>query len=205
MWKKEDSSEDTPSPRREASRGDDRPARSAGGAQTATIGRSIRIRGEVSGDEDLIIQGHVDGTVSLKEHTVTVGPDGNVKADITGRVVTVEGSVEGNLTADEQVILRGTAQVVGDITAPRVVLEDGVRFRGGVDMGEVGSRDASPSTRTSKSASAGTGDRSSSSGSTGASSSASGSADSSGGSSGASGSSPGSSSASGEKKAGVGS
>lgn len=198
MWKKEDSSEDTPSPRREASRAADHPARSSGGAQTATIGRSIRIRGEVSGDEDLVIQGHVDGTITLKEHTVTVGADGNVKADITARIVTVEGSVEGNLTADEQVVLRGTAQVVGDITAPRVVLEDGVRFRGGVDMGEVGSRDVSSSPRASRSPSVAAGSPSASgstdSGSTGASSSDSGSADSSG-----------ASSSSGGKKAGVGS
>jgi cytoskeletal protein CcmA (bactofilin family) len=67
---------------------------------------------------------------------VTVGPDGEVHASIVGRVVMVEGKVEGNITADEQVILRSSASVQGDITAPRVVLEDGARFRGGVDMGD---------------------------------------------------------------------
>jgi cytoskeletal protein CcmA (bactofilin family) len=102
----------------------------------ATIGRSIRIKGEVSGDEDLLIQGRVEGSVNLKQHSITVGPDGDVKATIVGRLVTIEGSVEGNLTADEQVILRSSASVKGDIVAPRVVLEDGARFRGGVDMGE---------------------------------------------------------------------
>lgn len=106
----------------------------------ATIGRSITIRGEVTGDEDLLIQGRVDGSVNLKQHTVTVGADGEVKANVIGRVVTVEGSVEGNLTADEQVILRSSAQVEGDIAAPRVVLEDGARFRGGVDMGGASGR-----------------------------------------------------------------
>jgi cytoskeletal protein CcmA (bactofilin family) len=103
--------------------------------ERATIGRSITIRGEVSGDEDLLIQGQVDGSVDLKQQAVTVGREGKVKANITGRMVTVEGEVEGNLKADDQVILRSSAKVQGDITAPRVVLEDGATFRGGIDMG----------------------------------------------------------------------
>ena len=109
---------------------------SAASSDVATIGRSITIRGEVSGDEDLLIQGRVDGSVDLRAHAVTVGSDGDVKASIVGRIVTVQGRVEGNITAEEQVILRHSAWVQGDITAPRVVLEDGARFRGGVDMGE---------------------------------------------------------------------
>jgi cytoskeletal protein CcmA (bactofilin family) len=111
-------------------------------SERATIGRSITIRGEVTGDEDLLIQGRVDGSVDLKQHSVTVGREGEVKANITARVVTVEGKVEGNLSADEQVILRASATVQGDITAPRVVLEDGARFRGGVDMGEAAKKSA---------------------------------------------------------------
>lgn len=104
--------------------------------ERATIGKSITIRGEVTGDEDLLIQGRIDGSVNLKQHAVTVGREGHVKADIFGRVITVEGQVEGNLTAEEQVVLRGSGALQGNITAPRVVLEDGARFRGGVDMGE---------------------------------------------------------------------
>jgi cytoskeletal protein CcmA (bactofilin family) len=65
-----------------------------------------------------------------------VGADGEVKASIVGRVVVVEGSVEGNIRSEEQVVLRSSARVQGDITSPRLVLEDGARFRGGVDMGE---------------------------------------------------------------------
>ena len=91
----------------------------------------------MSGDEDLLIQGKVEGSVHLKQHSITVGPDGEVKASIVGRVITVEGRVEGNLTAEEQVVLEGSARVQGDIAAPRLVLEDGSRFRGGVDMGEL--------------------------------------------------------------------
>jgi cytoskeletal protein CcmA (bactofilin family) len=137
MWKKEEESQSVPNaPRRDApvSR-NDAPAASGRTRGPAIIGSSITIRGEVTGDEDLLIEGRVDGSVDLKQHSVTVGPEGLVKAGITARIVTVEGTVEGDLLAEEQVVLRGTARVQGDITAPRVVLEDGANFRGGVDMG----------------------------------------------------------------------
>lgn len=138
MWKKDD--EAVPAPN--ATRPKDqtlRPQPTRTGAATgerATIGRSITIHGDVSGDEDLLIQGRVDGSVDLKQQSVTVGQEGRVKANITGRVVVVEGEVEGDLKAEEQVILRSTATVQGDIKAARVVLEDGASFRGGVDMGD---------------------------------------------------------------------
>jgi cytoskeletal protein CcmA (bactofilin family) len=134
MWKKDDI---TPmEPRPEVVPSYERPAPVRPSNDRATIGRSITINGEVKGDEDLLIQGRVDGSVTLKEHAVTVGPEGEVKADIGARVITVEGKVEGNLNAQEQVILRNSSRVQGNISAPRVVLEDGARFRGGVDMGE---------------------------------------------------------------------
>jgi cytoskeletal protein CcmA (bactofilin family) len=103
--------------------------------ERATIGRSITIKGDISGDEDLLVQGTVEGSVKLESHAVTVGSEGRVHADITGRIITVEGEVEGNLVANEQIILRGSARVEGDIKAPRVVLDDGANFRGLVDMG----------------------------------------------------------------------
>jgi cytoskeletal protein CcmA (bactofilin family) len=139
MWKKDEQPEqyrpvsqsEGAGPRVESS-----PAPTRKGSERATIGPSITIRGEVSGDEDLLIQGRVDGSVDLKQHTVTVGREGQVKAGISARVVTVEGKVVGNLVAEEQVILRSSARVEGDIAAPRVILEDGANFRGGVDMGE---------------------------------------------------------------------
>jgi cytoskeletal protein CcmA (bactofilin family) len=138
MWKKEDAlnpEANMPQPERPAARST--PTRSTpGGGEKATIGRSITIRGDVTGDEDLLIQGRVDGSVDLKQQAITVGEEGRVKANITGRVVTVEGEVEGNLKAADQVILRSSARVQGDIVAPRVVLEDGASFRGGIDMGE---------------------------------------------------------------------
>ncbi len=137
MWKKD---EPTPAtqPRSEAPpRAESRrsPAETTS-SERAIIGPSITIKGEVSGNEDLLIQGQVEGSVELELHSVTVGRDGRVKANITARVVTVEGNVEGDLLAEEQIILRSSARVMGDITAPRVVLEDGASFKGLVDMGE---------------------------------------------------------------------
>lgn len=147
MWKKGDPMPESESTTPEPMARRDAPRAQGGGSQRATIGRSITINGEVTGDEDLLIQGTVDGSVDLKQHALTVGPEGEVKADVTGRIVTVEGVVEGNLTGHEQVILKSTAKVKGDIKAPRVILEDGASFRGGVDMGE-SSRGGRPQERT---------------------------------------------------------
>lgn len=123
----------------------------------AIIGNSIRIQGEVTGDEDLTIQGHVDGSVNLDQHSVTVGADGDVQGDIVARVIAVEGQVNGDLTADEQIVVRSSARVEGDISAARVVLEDGAYFRGGVEMenaseggGRTSSTAATRTKRTSK-------------------------------------------------------
>lgn len=109
--------------------------RTSSGRQ-AIIGESITIEGELAGSEDLTIQGNVQGSVNLDDHAVTVGPDGKVEADIVARVITVEGHVVGDLDADDQIVLRGSARVEGDLSAPRVNLEDGSYFRGAVDMGE---------------------------------------------------------------------
>jgi cytoskeletal protein CcmA (bactofilin family) len=140
MWKKEEAATPSSAGSADSPSRTDRSSKVATPGGRAIIGPSISIRGEVTGDEDLLIQGKVDGSVDLKQHSVTVGPEGKVKAGIAGRVVVVEGTVEGDLKAEEQVILRGSATVQGDITAPRVILEDGARFRGGVDMGDPAGR-----------------------------------------------------------------
>lgn len=116
------------------------PSRSGGGA---TIGPSIKIKGDVSGDEDLLIQGKIEGKVKLGKHNVTIGSDGHVKADVHGRTVVVEGQVEGDLHAKEQIVLRHSARVEGSISAPRVTLEDGAVFRGGIEM-DAGAKDGKP-------------------------------------------------------------
>ena len=116
------------------------PSRGGGGA---TIGPSIKIKGDVSGDEDLLIQGKIEGKVKLGKHNVTIGSDGHVKADVHGRIVVVEGQVEGDLHAKEQIVLRHSARVEGSIAAPRVTLEDGAVFRGGIEM-DAGGKDGKP-------------------------------------------------------------
>jgi cytoskeletal protein CcmA (bactofilin family) len=139
MWKKSESEEagapEVSPPRPPAGApGADRPPR--GVREAAVIGPSITIRGDVTGDEDLTIQGRIEGTVTLKQHNVSVGPEGRVEASIFARSVVVEGEVKGDLHGEEQVVLRKTARVQGNVQAPRVMVEDGARFRGGIDMGE---------------------------------------------------------------------
>jgi cytoskeletal protein CcmA (bactofilin family) len=103
----------------------------------AAVGASITIAGDITGDEDLTILGHVEGKVDLPQHVVTVGQSGRVKADIRGRVISVAGEVRGNLVAAEQILIRKTATMLGNLTAPRVGLEDGCSFRGSVEMESV--------------------------------------------------------------------
>jgi cytoskeletal protein CcmA (bactofilin family) len=134
MFKK-DQDEQTPSRQPQptpAAPGRQQTAPRSGGS--AIIGPSITVKGDVSGDEDLVIQGRVEGTVSLPQHNVTIGPTGKVTADIRGKMVIVEGEVNGELRAQEQIILRHSAKVEGSISAPRVALEDGAVFRGGIEM-----------------------------------------------------------------------
>lgn len=102
--------------------------------EAAGIGPSIRIVGDVSGDEDLTILGKVEGKIVLPKHSVTIGHGGRVKADIHAKFVSVAGEVHGNLVAGEQIVIRKTATMLGNLTAPRVGLEDGCRFRGSVEM-----------------------------------------------------------------------
>lgn len=100
----------------------------------AAIGRSISIVGDVTGDEDLTILGKLKGKIDLPRHSVTVGESGRVDADVHAKVVSVAGEVHGNLLAGEQILIRKTATMLGNLTAPRVGLEDGCCFRGSVEM-----------------------------------------------------------------------
>lgn len=98
------------------------------------IGPSIKIKGEVSGDEDLLIQGKVEGTISLGNNEVVVGESGEVNADIIAKTVRVDGKVKGDITGKESVVISRIGNVRGNITAPRVQLEDGGIFKGSIDM-----------------------------------------------------------------------
>jgi cytoskeletal protein CcmA (bactofilin family) len=102
--------------------------------ERALIGPSIFIKGELTGDEDLLIEGQVEGKIEFKKNNVTVGKNGRVKADIYGKTISVEGDVQGNLYGDEQLVLRQSSNVRGNITASRVTLEDGCHFKGSIDM-----------------------------------------------------------------------
>lgn len=177
MWKKEDDQTEQPTAGSTPRVASPRPPSSQSSAK-ATIGPSITIDGDVTGSEDLLIQGRITGSVTLDDHAVGVGTEGRVNADIVGRLITVEGQVEGDLTAQEQIVLRGTAKVKGDIKAPRVVLEDGATFRGLVDMGAQPTENEKerPSTRskTAEASSSGDSARSASSSNGGSSSSGAG-------------------------------
>src|ERR1044071_1356319 len=100
----------------------------------ATIGPSIFIKGDLAGEEDLVIEGRVEGKVDLKQHNVTIGKSGRVRADVFGKMVIVEGEVDGNVFAQEQAVLRQSGAVRGNITSPRVTLADDSRFKGSIDM-----------------------------------------------------------------------
>jgi cytoskeletal protein CcmA (bactofilin family) len=100
----------------------------------ALIGPSIEIKGNLSGGEDLFVEGRIEGKIELAQHSVTIGMNGRVKADIQGRSIVVMGKVEGNLYGSEHIILRQSCTVRGNLVAPRVSLEDGADFKGSIDM-----------------------------------------------------------------------
>ena len=102
--------------------------------ERALIGASIEIKGNLSGTEDLYIEGRIDGKIELLKCSVSVGKSGRINADITGHTIVVMGEVNGDMYADEQIVLRQSSKVNGNLFAPRVTLEDGARFKGSIDM-----------------------------------------------------------------------
>jgi len=102
------------------------------------IGKSVVIKGELSGSEDLTIEGHVEGRIDLKDNVLTIGPNGKIKAEVFAKSVVVLGEVTGNVTASEKVDIRDNGSVDGDIASPRVAIAEGAHFRGSVDMQRAG-------------------------------------------------------------------
>ncbi|MEP7304260.1 MAG: polymer-forming cytoskeletal protein [Acidobacteriota bacterium] len=98
------------------------------------IGKSVVIKGELNGSEDLTIEGQVEGTIQLRDHVLTIGPNGRIKAQVFAKSVIVLGQVAGNVTASEKVDIRDNGSVDGDIVSPRVAIAEGAHFRGSVDM-----------------------------------------------------------------------
>ena len=113
------------------------------------IGKSVVIKGELNGSEDLTIEGHVEGTIQLRDHVLTIGPNGKIKAQVFAKAVIVLGEVTGNVTASDKVDIRDNGSVDGDIVSPRVAIAEGAHFRGSVDMqrkggGQQGQQAAKP-------------------------------------------------------------
>jgi cytoskeletal protein CcmA (bactofilin family) len=103
-------------------------------ADVAHIGKSVLVKGELSGSEDLYLDGEVEGSIDLKGHSLTIGPHGRVRANVHARDVVVHGKVEGNLRAAERVELKKTAVLMGDIFTQRIMIEEGAFFKGGIDI-----------------------------------------------------------------------
>ena len=102
--------------------------------EMAHIGKSVIVKGELSGSEDLYVDGEVEGTIELRGHSLTVGPHGRVRAHVHARNVVVHGKVNGNIQASERVELRASSNVAGDIITQRVAIEDGAFFKGGIEV-----------------------------------------------------------------------
>ena len=132
--KRKDADPLTPAPQRspQAPAATPQPGRAA--SAKATIGPTIVINGNISGDEDVIISGQCEGTINLPKHTLTIQSSGHVRADVSANVVQIEGQVEGDVDGVDKVVLTATGRMEGNIKAPRVIVNDGAKFKGSIDM-----------------------------------------------------------------------
>ncbi len=137
MWKKSEPEEShpqpAPAPAAQPAASPKAPASSIKEPH-AVIGTTVSIKGDMTSEEDLHIEGHLEGKIESRRHSVTIGKNGRIKGDIYARIITIEGSVEGNLYGEEQLVVRQSGSVRGNIIAPRVALEDGSNFKGSIDM-----------------------------------------------------------------------
>src|SRR5512140_100908 len=130
-----------------------RPVAAASSADQATIGKSLVIKGEVTGSESLYIDGRVEGSINLSGNRVTVGRNGVVAANISAREIVVLGKVRGNLTATDRVDIRNEGSLTGDVVAQRISIEDGAFFKGGIDIRKPGQKvESMPETKEEKNA-----------------------------------------------------
>jgi cytoskeletal protein CcmA (bactofilin family) len=144
MWKRDEAVKPTNQPTPAAPVVPTAPASSASAApkpdsgrierDLVNIGKSVVIKGELSGSEDLTIEGHVEGKIELKDNVLTIGPNGRIKAAVFSKAVIVLGEVNGNIAASEKVDIRDGGSVDGDIVSPKVAIAEGAHFRGSVDM-----------------------------------------------------------------------
>lgn len=135
MWEKDspDQSSTTRGAAPRVSAGQDAVGRNG---DRSVIGSSITIKGELSGTQDVVIKGSVEGQLSLTGCNLTVGKEGRIKADLLAKMIRVEGFVEGLVRGEEQILLSETGRVRGKLIAPQVILKEGCSFKGTVDMGD---------------------------------------------------------------------
>ena len=114
------------------------------------IGKSVVIKGELNGSEDLTIEGQVEGKIELRQNVLTIGPNGRIKAQVFAKSVIILGEVTGNVTASEKVDIRDNGSVDGDIAAPRVAIAEGAHFRGSIDMQRAGAQAGRAEARANK-------------------------------------------------------
>ncbi|MEX2270623.1 MAG: polymer-forming cytoskeletal protein [Vicinamibacterales bacterium] len=137
MWKRDDAPAGQPQQGTPARPQTNDPQAARSDRQESTkvnIGKSVIIKGELTGSEDLTIEGQVDGKIELRQNVLTIGPNGRIKAEINAKAVIVQGEVVGNITATEKVDIRDAGSVDGDLAAPRIAIADGAHFRGSIDM-----------------------------------------------------------------------
>ncbi len=152
MWKRDESVKPAAAPAQTPAAAPSAPAAAAPSAEPraqlgrdmVNIGKSVIIKGELSGSEDLTIEGHVEGRIDLKDNVLTIGPNGKIKAEVFAKSVVVLGEVTGNVTASEKVDIRDNGSVDGDIASPRVAIAEGAHFRGSVDMQRAGQKNQQP-------------------------------------------------------------
>jgi len=105
-----------------------------GSRGAATIGKAVKVNGQITSQEDLYVDGDVEGTVELVQHKLTIGPNGKVHAAIKAREVVALGSIQGNVEASDKIEIRKDARLVGDIKTARIIIEDGAYFKGSIDI-----------------------------------------------------------------------
>jgi cytoskeletal protein CcmA (bactofilin family) len=114
------------------------------GRPVVSIGKSVVMKGELSGSEDLAVDGTVEGTIELRDNVLIIGPNGRVKAQVFAKTVIVSGTVNGDITASERIDIREEGSVDGNIVSPRVAIADGAHFRGSVDIQKKGAQGGKP-------------------------------------------------------------
>ena len=110
---------------------------------TATIGKAVKVNGQIFAKEDLYVDGDVEGTIESQDNKVTIGPNGRVQASIRAREVVILGQVQGNVEAADKVDLRKDGKLVGDIISARISIEDGALFKGSIDIRKTDAKSAS--------------------------------------------------------------